>query len=72
MTEQQNVPLITAAWYRCEDCAGCPCRAQYCRAKDINQPKEVVMQRTFREKREQATRNISSQRGIHLRLCRTV
>ena len=30
------------------------------------------MQRTFREKREQATRNISSQRGIHLRLCRTV
>ena len=30
------------------------------------------MQRTFWEKREQATRNISSERGIHLRLCRSI
>ena len=30
------------------------------------------MQRTFWEKREQAARNISSQRGIHLRLCRSI
>ena len=30
------------------------------------------MQRTFWEKREQAARNISSGRGIHLRLCRSI
>ena len=60
MTEQQNGQFVTTAWYRCENCAGCPCRAQCCRAKDPNQPKEVVMQRTFWEKREQAARNISS------------
>ena len=71
-TEQRNGQLTTAAWYRYEDCAGCPCRAQCCRAKDSNQPKEVVMQRTFWEKCEQATRNISSERGIHLRLCRSI
>ena len=72
MTEQRNGQFVTTAWYRCEDCAGCPCRAQCCRAKDPNQPKEVVLQRTFWEKREQATRNISSGRGIHLRLCRSI
>ena len=72
MTEQQHGQFVTDAWYRCEDCAGCPCRAQCCRAKDPNQPKEVVLQRTFWEKREQATRNISSERGIHLRLCRSI
>ena len=72
MTEQQNGQFVTTAWYRCENCAGCPCRAQCCRAKDPNQPKEVVMQRTFWEKREQAARNISSGRGIHLRLCRSI
>ena len=72
MTEQRDGQFVTTAWYRSEDCAGCPCRAQCCRAKDPNQPKEIVLQRTFWEKREQATRNISSGRGIHLRLCRSI
>ncbi len=71
-TEQRHGQFVTAAWYRCEDCAGCPCRAQCCRAKDPNQPKEVVLQRTFWEKREQATRNISSERGAYLRLCHSI
>ena len=71
-TEQRHGQFVTTAWYRCEDCVGCPCRAQCGRAKDPNQPKEVVLQRTFWEKREQATRNISSGRGIHLRLCRSI
>ena len=70
--EHQNGQFVTDAWYRCEDCAGCPCRAQCCRAKDPNQPEEVVLQRTFWEKREQATRNISSERGIQLRVCRSI
>ena len=26
MTEQRNGQFVTTAWYRCEDCAGCPCR----------------------------------------------
>ena len=31
-----------------------------------------ILQRTFWEKREQTTRNISSERGIQLRVCRSI
>ena len=27
-TEQRHGQFVTTAWYRCEDCVGCPCRAQ--------------------------------------------
>ena len=71
-TEQREGQLVSTAWYRCEDCTGCPCRAQCCRAKDPAQPKELRLQKTFWEKREQTTQRIVSKRGIHLRLCRSV
>lgn len=71
-TEMRQGQLVTMAWYRCEDCSGCPCRGQCCRAKDQNKPKEVVLQKTFWEKREQAEQNITTPRGIHLRLCRSI
>ena len=45
---------MSTAWYRCEDCGGCPCRSQCCRAKDPDRPKELVLKKTFWEKREQA------------------
>ena len=48
------------------------CRAQCCRAKDPDKPKELVLQKTFWEKRAQATENIMMDRGIHLRLCRSI
>ena len=31
-TEVQGGRLVSTAWYRCEDCGGCPPRAQCCRA----------------------------------------
>ena len=63
---------MSTAWYRCEDCIGCPHRAQCCRSKDQDRPKEIVLRKTFWEKRKQAEKNIMTQRGIHLRLCRSI
>ena len=71
-TERREGQLVSTAWYRCESCKGCPCRSQCCRAKDPEQPKELCLQKTFWEKRAQAERRITSERGIHLRLCRSI
>ena len=70
--EVKDSRLVSTARYQCEDCRGCPHRAQCCRAKDPDKPKEIVLQKTFWEKREEAARNIMSERGIHLRLCRSI
>ncbi len=32
---------VTTAWYRCENCSGCPVREKCCQAKDADQPKEL-------------------------------
>ena len=40
--------------------------------KDPDRPKELVLKKTFWEKREQAEKNIMTQRGLHLRLCRSI
>lgn len=71
-TEEREGQFVTAAWYRCESCRGCPCRSQCCRAKDMDKPKEIVLQKTFWDKRVQAEENITSPHGIHLRLCRSI
>ena len=71
-TQRKDNQFVTTAWYRCEDCVGCPCRVQCCRAKDPNQPKAIVLQKTFWEKRIRTEKCITSQRGIHLRLCRSI
>ena len=71
-TELQNGQLVSNVWYRCENCDGCPCRSQCCRAKDPTKPKEIILKKTFWEKRAAATENITTPRGIHLRLCRSI
>lgn len=71
-TEEREGQFVTTAWYRCERCQGCPCRSQCCRAKDLDKPKEIVLQKTFWEKRALAEENITTPRGIHLRLCRSI
>ena len=71
-TEQNNGQLVTTAWYRCEDCRGCPCRNACCKAKDAEQPKELVLVKTFWEKRAESQRNSSTEHGIHLRMCRSI
>ena len=71
-TEVKDGQFVSTAWYRCEDCSGCPCRDRCCRAKDAAKPKQLVLQKSFWEKRTQAEENISSPNGIHLRLCRSI
>ena len=82
--ENRKLPLVrerselvdgrrqTEAWYRCESCADCAKRAQCCRAKDPEQAKELHVKKDFWELRAQATKNITSPRGIHLRQCRSI
>lgn len=37
-TEVQDGQLVSTAWYRYEDCSGCPHRTRCCRAKDSDGP----------------------------------
>ena len=71
-TELKDGHFITTAWYRCEDCTNCPCRAACCQAKDKDQPKTIVLRKTFWEKRAVAQANIATDYGIYLRLCRSI
>lgn len=71
-TELSHGQFITTAWYRCEDCSQCPQRDLCCKAKDMDKPKEILLRKTFWEKRALAENQICSPRGIHLRLCRSI
>jgi len=71
-TELKDGHFITTAWYRCEDCTNCPSRAACCQAKDKDQPKTIVLRKTFWEKRAVAQANIATDYGIYLRLCRSI
>ena len=71
-TEVHNGIPVTRAWYRCESCKNCPQREKCCRKQDINAPKEVIMKETFWEKRRQSLENITSERGIQLRMNRSI
>ncbi len=71
-TEVYNGIPVTKAWYRCESCSNCPQREKCCRKQNINEPKEVIMKETFWEKRQQSLENITSERGIYLRMNRSI
>lgn len=71
-TELKNGQYSTTAWYRCEDCRNCPQRAACCKAKDPEQPKALIIRKTFWEKRAVSQANITSERGICLRMCRSI
>ena len=71
-TELQNGREVTTAYYRCEDCKGCPLRAKCCQAKDAEQPKELRVNKTLQELRNASQENITTERGVHLRLCRSI
>lgn len=71
-TELIDGQEVTSAWYRCEDCTGCPCRTKCCQAKDESKPKELKLRKTFWEKRGESQQNITTDYGIHLRLCRSI
>lgn len=71
-TEVKNGIPVTRAWYRSENCENCSQRGKCCRKQDINAPKEVILKETFWEKRQQSLENITSERGIHLRINRSI
>ena len=71
-TELQDGRYVTTAWYRCESCAGCPVREKCCQAKETDQPKELRVNKTLQELRKTSLENNTSERGIHLRLCRSI
>ena len=71
-TEVKQGTPVTKAWYRCEDCRNCPQREKCCRKQDVNAAKEVIMKETFLEKRQQSLENITSERGIQLRMNRSI
>ena len=71
-TELQNGREVTTAWYRCEDCKGCQLREKCCQAKDAEQPKELRVNKTLQELRKASHENITTERGIYLRLCRSI
>ncbi len=69
--ENEQAP-ITKAWYRCEDCKNCPQREKCCKKQDKDAPKEVILKETFWEKRQQSLENITIERGIQLRINRSI
>ena len=71
-TEAEDGHIVSTAWYRCEDCSNCPSRSACCQAKDPEQPKMVVLRKTFWEKRLVSQTNITTDYGIYLRLCRSI
>ena len=71
-SELLNGHFVTTTHYRCENCKGCPRRSTCCQAKNPEQPKEVILKKTFWEKRAQSQANITTGRGIYLRMCRSI
>lgn len=71
-TELLNGQFVTTAHYRCESCRDCPRRGACCQAKDPEKPKEITLKKTFWEKRAESQKNITTERGIYLRMCRSI
>lgn len=71
-TKLEHGQFVTTAWYRCEDCGHCPKRKTCCQAKDPGKPKEVMLRKTFWELRARSQENITTERGIYLRMCRSI
>ena len=71
-TELKQGHFVTTAWYRCENCTNCPQRDACSQSKTPDKPKELTIRRTFWEMRDKSQKNITSERGIYLRMCRSV
>jgi len=53
-TEVVNGHFVTTAYYRCESCRNCSQRSVCCQAKDPEKSKEVILKKTFWEKRAES------------------
>ena len=63
---------VTVSHYRCEDCTGCPKRAECCKAADPNKPKELRVRKQYEQKRAMSEANITTDEGVYLRVCRSI
>ena len=63
---------VTVSHYRCEDCTGCPRRAECCKAKDADKPKELRIRKQYEQKRAESEANITTEEGVYLRMCRSI
>lgn len=61
----------TTAYYRCDDCSGCTFRNVCSKAAD-GKRKELTVKPEFREHRAVSLQNISTERGILLRMNRSI
>ena len=71
-SELMSGKFVTTAYYRCESCKDCSKRNLCCQAKNPEKPKEVILRKTFWEKRAESQKNITTERGIYLRMCRSI
>ena len=63
---------VVVSHYRCEDCTNCPRRKECCSADDPNKAKELRVRKQYTEKRANAEKNISTEEGVFLRICRSI
>jgi hypothetical protein len=70
--DRQSKHNVVVSHYRCEDCVGCPRRAECCKAADQNKPKELRIRKQYEQKRAISEANIMTDEGILLRLCRSI
>lgn len=55
--------------YECEDCSGCSCKSQCTKAQGN---RRMNLSKTFIAKRKKSYENITSKKGIHLRINRSI
>jgi transposase len=63
--------FLTRAYYRCEDCTGCPCRGACCRAKD-GAAKELSVKTDLFRLSSRSQQNITGEQGAMLRVNRSI
>ena len=63
---------VVVSHYRCEDCSGCPRRAECCKASDMDKPKELRIRKQYEQKRAISEANIMTEEGILLRTSRSI
>ena len=63
---------VVVSHYRCEDCSGCPRRAECCKAADQDKPKELRIRKQYEQKRAISEANITTEEGVLLRICRSI
>lgn len=61
---------MTKSYYVCESCAGCPYREKCFKGQYEN--RKIELSKTMRRQKEEAEERISSDRGILLRLNRSI